>query len=57
MGEKEEKLYKAYNLCERMCYSYKYPEVIDKVLILLEKLKISYEKKEQEYVVEETNNG
>lgn len=60
-NERFYKLSKAYGLCDQIYYLHGYPEAIEKVVSLLERLKISYEKKEQEYVVLEesieTNNG
>ena len=48
-NDRAEKLYTAYTLCGILCQYY--PEAIDKVIKELEKIKMSYEKEEQEYVV------
>ena len=44
-------LFKAYSLCDQIYFLRRYPEAIEEVVRLLERLKMSYEKEEQEYVV------
>lgn len=48
-NDRAEKLYTAYTLCGILFHYH--PEAIDKVIKELEKIKMSYEKEEQEYVV------
>lgn len=53
-NDRAEKLYTAYTLCGILFHYH--PEAIDKVIKALEKIKMSYELEEQEYVVLEENN-
>lgn len=61
MSERAKMLFKAYDLCGEIFFLRRYPEAIKEVVRLLERLKRSYEKEEQEYVIfeelVETTNG